>query len=301
MCVAMLGCRTHGGEGSVVISDARLASAVAARRTPTLAFPDRPVISIGRCAIEIGPRPPETGDRVLAEFLARNAGWRVSREDLNPALGIVRNALESTDGSIHEPMVRVTDDEAVQLAFAFLARNFDLFGLSLSDLAHVQVNPGGQRDDQTMVTRTVQIDSDVPQPGYEQFVALARTWRAFFLVNRAGKLRAVSVAAQNLLPPIWLCTQPHLTAGDAKLSEHVIGTRLSYSNFGGQPIDAGQVEASDIQSTTLTVHREYDKDRSTTSLRLAYLVVVGRGSLSWSFVIDADTGDRLALYPNFVS
>jgi len=29
--------------------------------------------------------------------------------------------------------------------------------------------------------------------------------------------------------------------------------------------------------------------------------VVGRGGLSWSFVVDADTGNQLALYPNFVS
>lgn len=300
MCAAMLGCRPHG-EGPVVISDARLASAVAARRTPTLDFPDRPVNSIGRCAIEIGPRPPETGERVRAEFLARNGGWRVGPEDLNPALGIVRHALEPTDGSIHEPIAPVTDDEAVQLAFDFLARNFDLFGLSLSDLAHVQVNPGRQQDDKTMVMRRVQIDSDIPQPGYEQFASLARTWRASFALNRAGKLRAVHVAAQDLLPPIRLCTEPQLTAGDARLTEHVIGTRLSYSTIAGQRVDAGQVEASDIQSTKLTVHRAYDKDRSTTSLRLAYLVVVGRSGLSWSFVIDADTGNQLALYPNFVS
>src|ERR1044071_3013163 len=93
MCVVMLGCRAQG-EDPVVISDARLASAVAARRTPTLAFPDRPVSSIGRCAVEIGPRPPETNDRVLAEFRARNDGWRVGPDDLNPALGIVRHALE---------------------------------------------------------------------------------------------------------------------------------------------------------------------------------------------------------------
>ena len=88
---------------------------------------------------------------------------------------------------------------------------------------------------------------------------------------------------------------------NAKLTAHVIGTRLSYSTIGGQRIDAGQVEAGDIRSTNLTVRRDYDNHRSTTSLRLAYLVVVGRGSLSWSFVIDADTGDQLDLYPDFVS
>lgn len=300
MCAAMLGCRAQR-EDPVVISDARLASAVAARRTPTLAFPDRPVHSIGRCAVEIGPRPPETKDRVLAEFRARNDGWRVGPDDLNPALGIVRDALEPTDGGITEPFAPVTDDEAVQLVFDFLAKNFDLFGLSRSDLAHVQVNPGRQQDDKTMVLRTVQIDSDIPQPGYEQFASLARTWRARFSLNRAGKLRAVSVAAQDLLPRIRLCTQPRLTAGDARLTEHVIGTRLSYSTITGQRVDAGQVEARDIQSTKLTVHRDYDKDRSTTSLRLAYVIVVGRGGMSWSFVIDADTGDQLALHPNFIS
>jgi hypothetical protein len=49
------------------------------------------------------------------------------------------------------------------------------------------------------------------------------------------------------------------------------------------------------------VHRDYDKDRSTARLRLACLVVVRRDGLSWSFVVDADTGEKLAVYSNFVS
>src|SRR5262249_4181975 len=109
------------------------------------------------------------------------------------------------------------------------------------------------------------------------------------------------VSAQDLLPPFRLCTDPRLAAGNAKLTAHVVGTRLSYSTIAGEPVDAGQVDASDIQSTKLTVHRAYDKERNTTSLRLAYLIVVGRRGLSWSFGIDADTGDQLALFPNFVS
>ncbi len=232
---------------------------------------------------------------MLAEFLARNGGgWRIVPEDLNPVLGTVRHVLESAHKDIHEPIVPATDDEAVNLAFDFLARNFDLFGLSLTDLAHVQVNPGRQHDDQSMVTRTVQIKSDVPQRGYEQFGSIARRWHASFALNRSGKLRGVDVAAQHLLPPIQMCAQPRLRAEDTKVTEHVIGTRLSYWEN-----DYGQVEASDIQSTTLTVHRDDIEDRQTTTLRLAYLVVVDRNRSSWSFVIDADSGDRLALYPNF--
>src|ERR1044071_6607614 len=149
-----------------------------------------------------------SGPTLQPSFRARNDGWRVGPDDLNPALGIVRHALEPTDGGITEPFVAVTDDEAVQLVFDFLAKNFDLFGLSRSDLAHVQVNPGRQQDDKMMVMRTVQIDSDIPQPGYEQFASLARTWRAGFFLTRAGTPGPVVAAAQALPPPIRLCTQP---------------------------------------------------------------------------------------------
>jgi hypothetical protein len=125
--------------------------------------------------------------------------------------------------------------------------------------AHVQVDAGRHQDDNTLITRTIQIDSDIRQSGYEQFASLARTWRASFLLDRAGKLRAVSVAAQNLLPPIRLCTQPRLTAGNAKLTQHVIGTRLSYSTIAGRssmparsrPATSGRPSSRCIAATDL--------------------------------------------------
>jgi hypothetical protein len=278
---------------------ARLARALAARTTPVFRLPARPVTSIGHCMVDVGSRPPGTFDRVRAEFLARKPGWRVEPMTIDLELGVLGIVLEPSDGEVDAPIVSVTDDQAVGLAIDFLAENYELFGLPASYLAQVHADPGVQRDDRTLISRTVHLWGDLPPSSVARRGPVRPTWDAYFDLNRAGTLRRATIVADDLLPPATLCAGPRLAVGDPKLTAQVIGAPLPYATISGEQLDAGPVAATQILSTRLTIHRQVQDGRTT--LRLAYAIVVGKVHRSWTFIVDADTGLRLDLYPNFVS
>lgn len=271
--------------------------ALKSRKEPTFVLPEAPVKTLGRCAIEIGARPDDTSTRVLAEFQRRNGGgWRTSPSSFSKFSGALRNVLEPTDGPLDAPLVSLGDDEARSRAIAFVVKNYDLFGLVPSDLHGATVRVSPQRDDGTMVSREVELRGTAAQPGYEAFDSLARRWRWTIHLGRDGQIRAAT-APDDLLPSFHLCTDAKLSPGDPKLVAGVIGYQLSYSSIGGQRIDAGAVTAADIGDKTLTIVRQ--GTRESVTLRLAYAILVHRGGLGWMFVVDADTGQILAVDQRF--
>ena len=281
--------------------DPAIARLLAARVTPAIVLPDPPPTPLGRCAIAIAPRPPETRDRVLAEFQARNGGgWRAHSLSFSDWGGTLRSILEPTDGTLSAPLVPLTDEQALSAALAFVVLNYDLFGFTADDIAHSRVIVGPQRDNGTFIVRSVQLNGEGPQHGYEQFASLTRRWNWEISFGRHGKIRTVAAHAE-LLPPFRLCTKPGLAANDAKVTREAIGYHLQYSDFGGTRRDAGAVTASDIKSISLTVYRGLSKGRDPITLRLAYEIQVTRDGLSWSFIVDADTGALIVVGQMFAT
>jgi hypothetical protein len=119
------------------------------------------------------------------------------------------------------------------------------------------------------------------------------------MFGRDGKIGVVGVAANDVLPTLQACTKPRLAATDAKVTKSVIGHHLSFGDFRGNPQDAGEVIASNIKSTTLIVYREWKPDRITVTVRLAYAISVHRKQLPWTFIVDADTGELVAVKQQF--
>jgi hypothetical protein len=282
------------GEGKV---DPVFAAALAARQTPVFALPERPVTSIGRCAIEIGPRPAETRELVRAEFLRRTGpNWYIdgsSFDSVTKVLLQVRALVRDV-----KPLVSLSDDEAVARSIDFVVANYELFGLSKTDLARVAIDPGRENENGT---RTVALQGDNPLPGYEDFSTLAQRWLWRIFFNRQGGIELVVATTGDLLPTFDLCTDARIPGGDARLTRGVIGYRLIYSDIAGHPVDAGQVETRDIGSIALTVHRSWDSERDTVVLRLAYSVEVTRSGLPWAFIVDADTAELIDVEQGFAT
>jgi hypothetical protein len=277
-------------------ADPLIARALAARQPPVIVLPERPITRVGRCAVELGPRPPGTRDLILAELQARNgAGWRATAWSFDPSSNVLRSILEPTDGSTSAPLVSRTDHEALALAVDFVVANYDLFGLSASDLAQVNSIVGPEQDNGTLIARTIKLQGD-PAPSAGPAPTLARTWGGSVDLGRGGQIRATLLDSKDLLPAVPLCDQPSLTPDDDRVLLPVIGYHLSYSDNVGHPVDVGDVTADDLGSTTLIIHREPNQARNSIILRLSYEIAVHRnGPLRWTFIVDADTGELIAV------
>jgi hypothetical protein len=303
VCVAAAtACAHHkpaGGDDDGDVAPA-FAAALAARQTPVFGLPERPVTSIGRCAIEIGPRPTETRDQVRAEFLSRTRlSWAIDPSSFDRVTMVLINVIAAARDI--QPTISLGDDEAVARAIDFAVANYELFGLSRADFARVAIDPGREQDNGTSIARTVDLQGDNPLPGYPQFSTLAQRWRWRVSFNRQGAIQLASATTGDLLPRFELCTDPRIAAGDTRLTRGVIGYRLSYADIAGRPIDAGQVEARDIGTTALIVHRAWDDERNTVVLRLAYSIAVTRSGLPWAFIVDADTAELLDVEQQFAT
>jgi hypothetical protein len=313
-CAPAIACTTGGGEdipvdpgggedipvdpggGEDIPVDPAFAPALAARKTPELVLPARPVTSIGRCAIAIGPRPPVTSDLVRAEFTARNgAGWSIGASSFDPTNMALSNVSTATVGS--QAPIALTDDEALKLAITFVAENYELFGLSRTDLADVQTYLARRLDG----TLLVQFYAQNPLRGYEQFPTLVQGWYWGVAIDPSSAIQWVIAATGDLLPTFQLCTTPLIASGDPRLTKDVIGYHLSYSDSAGQFVDAGVVDASDITDLALSIHRTWLDEQHTVTLRLAYAISVTRQHLFWTFFVDADTGDLIEVQQQFAT
>ena len=65
-------------------------------------------------------------------------------------------------------------------------------------------------------------------------------------------------------------------------------------------MDAGKVEARDIGSIALTIHRSW-REGDVLVLRLAYAIEVTRSGLPWAFIIDADTAELIEVEQRFAT
>jgi hypothetical protein len=285
-----------GGDGDV---DPAFAVALAARQTPVFALPERPVTSIGRCAIEIAPRPAETRELVSAEFRRRTGlSWSLDTSSFDPVTMVLRN-VRALAREV-KPPVSLSNDEAVARTIDFVIANYELFGLSNTDFARVVINPGREDVNGTRIVRTVGLDGNSPLPGYEDLPALAQRWQWRVSFNRQGDIEVASATTGDLLPRLELCTDARIPAGDARLTRGVIGYQLIYADAAGQPVDVGKVEARDIGSIALTFHRSW-REENTLVLRLAYAIEVTRSGLPWVFIIDADTAELIEVEQRFAT
>jgi len=298
-CLTVAACVTTESRGFDRDPPSPLATALASRRTPEIVLPNRPMTSLGRCAVEIGPRPPETHQRVLAELVARNGtGWETTDRSFDPLSGTLHYLQRTGGGGTSDRSVPASDDEARTLALAFFVENYDLFGLSASDLVDVRVyvtgddlNPPG-----AISGRTVELAIDFTPTESEE--STYGFWRATLTFERQGPLRFVDVQSERLLPEVPLCDRPALGPDDDRVRAAVLGYHLSYGGADGVVVDVGDVTADLVTSTTLITHRAWSPEGDRVVVQRAYEILVGGG---WAFIVDAETGERLAVYQLFVT
>jgi hypothetical protein len=236
-------------------------------------------------------------DVILAAFAARNGpGWRISDLDFDGSSRVLRRVLEPTDGP-RGPLMSHTEDEALELTLAFVVANYDLFGLSTGDLAHVTAIVGNESDDDSAIARQIEVRGDHGHA--ERGDGAASAWTMEVSLGRMGQIRAVSQRDEDPLPAVQQCSEPGLAPQDPRVLQFVLGHHLSHGDLEGHTVEDGEVTMADIEAPTLVTTRLEHPEGTSTVLRLTYEMVVRHG-LPWSFVVDADTGELVAVNPLFV-
>ena len=280
-----------------------LARALDGRQTPEIVLPGYPITPVARCSVEIGPRPATTHQQVLAELVARNGtGWMTTDQSFDPLSGTLRTLMRlGTIGGTSEHTIAASTDEARDLALAFFATNYDLFGLSRTNLDDVTISaspsypdPAGggvgySVDIRPNLTRTPSVTSGTD------------AWNALFIFGSDGPLRMATINASGLLPDVALCDRPALGPDDPRVRAAVIGYHLSYYALGGELIDAGNVTASDMSAPALITYRAWSTALDRVVLQPAFEVLVSRNGLPWTFIIDAETGERITVIQRFLT
>jgi hypothetical protein len=269
--------------------DVLVAETLAAREAPAITLPDRPVTRLGRCAVELGARPNHTVAQVAAAFNARNGNaWDAGRYD--PSSRLLQTITSTAPTASGEPLA---DREALASAIDFLVTNYDLFGMTRDDLAHITPQLDLPLADQPTRRIILQGDHFFDGPAEDP----PATWGMTLWIDPAGKVALAAMTSGELLPPLGLCDQPGLQASDPRVVASVIGYHLVFGGIAGMPVDAGEVVAADVQPAKLVTFRQQQDDKVT--VRVAYEIAVMHDSLPWLFIVDAETGALVTVIQQF--
>lgn len=248
---------------------------------------------------------------VLHAFQARNgAYWNVNEEGGGP------NVWENIDA--FRPFLRLNwrsdsvgakttmaQSDALALTDDFVLRNLDLLGLTedqfwaLSWQFEPTMEGNPYYEDYLYF---VQYQGSFSQPGYEGFDSVASKIDLQIGIHRDGVIRAVLQADTVHHPDLDISTTPKFGPNDRRVTANVLGTELIKYELIGQdgyrPVyrrtDLGALEKADIAARDLTIFRAPADDGSAETFSLAYQLTVQKKGETFTFVVDASTGNVLA-------
>lgn len=232
------------------------------------------------------PFPSIDERRFTEKFQRRNgADWRLEFDSLG------FRATRFADGGAIKPPHPLGEAEVQARALAFVTKNAGLLELSPAEANKLEahVDPNGRR---------VELRGRFPRAEYEAFPSVERYFYIIVNIEEDGRVGLLWSRLQDV-PSFKLCTKPLLGPTDPRLHAAVIGTELSFFDFTGVRRSAGKVEARDIGSTSLEILVQGSRSEGSVRLTLVYAVHVSKRAGGWTFYVDADTGQFVALRQNF--
>jgi hypothetical protein len=252
------------------------------------------------------PRPSSTSDRQTVRFLTQaqvnrreqafvtrnGADWTVGENLVGLEVGEIRRARRASSG----PEKRLTHEAALTLAGEFVNKNLDLFGLTPDQLeqCRIKISKGDRRFDDEW---TVSVVGSFRQPGYEAFPSVESSVYLEIGLNKQGQIYRFENSS-GLTPKLSLDTKPNLDPNSPKISQGIVGHELvwrfgyTYAEPYFQTKNLGTITAQDIGTPQTTIAE--GKAASGKQYILAYEVPVKKGGMTFTFTVDAGTGELLA-------
>ena len=257
---------------------------VAHRTLPILAIQHHVFAKVGRCAVEVTARGFGDADFARAAFTARNeAGFELATNELN---GSLQSAMRPRPPQ--RPTSAFDRAAAVAEAASFMVLNMELFDLEADDLTRATVMV--KRESNPREQYVFDVRGKRPEVGFESFRSMDREIFFGLTIRSDGEVTDVGGRVEEVRG-VDICTDPKITSAQA--ASHVIGQELTLDTNTGRR-SAGKIKRENVRATTLTFYRMNLPNPSRTMLRLAYEVTVVSGSITYTFMVDADTGNTLS-------
>lgn len=231
-------------------------------------------------------------DAAIAAFSARNPGnWDINHNGVDGIQAAIRQA-RRTD--LAPAKLLPTNAEAI--ARSFMDKNKDLLHFTAEGMAQTQFLVSDFEGPSVVTLAYSGVRSGMEAYGISVFDIIHLT---LWLADDGSVVQVQSFSSTNP-DTIDLCTQPP----NAPIASNIIGTDLVYHPLEFVPVTppthVGRVVAGDIDLTNAepVIHGD-DASDDGYDLVVGWRVPVTRGGFSWSFTIEATTGNVLEVEQAF--